>query len=51
MSGQSAGLSISEAKTMMKRTEACGPANAHQGSTHKGSKGMEVMKKESHQGK
>jgi hypothetical protein len=49
MSGQSANLSISEAKAMIKRTEAsCAKPGEHQGSKS-GSK--EVMIKQPHQGK
>lgn len=50
MSGQSASLSVSEAKTMMKRTEACGDVSEHQGKKN-GNNQHEIMKKEKAQGK
>ena len=52
MSGQSAGLSISEAKAMIKRTEAPGSqSQEHQGGKNVNLKDTHTMKKEKHQGK
>lgn len=50
MSGQSATLSVSEAKTMMKRTQACGDVSSHQGPCNGNNQGT-IMKKEPQQGK
>ena len=52
MSGQSAQLSISEAKAMMKRTE-CSSAHStkHQGGSQEGTAHLHTMKKDKHQGK
>jgi len=51
MSGQSAGLSLGEAKAMMKRTEAsCAKPGESQGPKNAAA-GAELCKKEAHQGK